>query len=210
MRVPGTPGRRRLLPGRVPGLAAPIQAVRVLDHAAVLGKQDPAVAHQPGETARGEGATAEAEEPQLIAGLVVLDQPGVAVPHVTREAVAERAAADPLAEPRAHAGLVLDELIVRLDDGILELADVRHRGPVRAVPGAVAEDDQAFAHGASLCRATAEVNRSEPLTTRSGAAAPSEPRSHRRAPRSSSASSTWRRRRNAGSASRTTTSQRQL
>src|SRR5919199_5905424 len=159
MRVPGTPGRRRLLPGCVPGLAAPIQAVRVLDHAAVLRKQDAAVAHQPCKAARGEGAAAEAEEPQLVAGLVVRDEPVVAVAHVAREPVAERAAADSLAELRAHAGLVLHELVVRLDDGLLELADVRHRGPVRAVPGAVTEDDQAFGHRASLCLLTTEVNR---------------------------------------------------
>jgi hypothetical protein len=59
-----------------------VERVGVLDPVPVLGPQDAAVAHEPDGAARGERATAEAEEVQLVAGRVVVDHEAVALLHV--------------------------------------------------------------------------------------------------------------------------------
>jgi hypothetical protein len=119
----------------------------------VVRKQDAAVPNEPGEAAGGERAAAEAEEEELIARLVALDEKGVALADVAREADPERAAAELLPRPRADAALVVHELlralVVLARDGERELGDVGGRKQtavqlLRLVPSAVAAHDQAL------------------------------------------------------------------
>jgi hypothetical protein len=141
----------RLLPPRS------VEAVRLLDAAQVLGPQNAGVAHQPDRAAGSERAATEAQEVELVARLVALDQEAIALPHVAGEAEAEGAAADALKPPGADPALVMQELggpvPVLPGDGESELRHVRGSGGavvqlIRPVPGPVATDDQPLGHEA--------------------------------------------------------------
>src|SRR5437763_12825970 len=63
-----------------------VQTVRLLDAFPVAGAENAAIAHEPDSAPGCERAAAEAEEVQLVAGLVVLDDEPVALLHVARKA----------------------------------------------------------------------------------------------------------------------------
>ena len=123
----------------------------------VFGPKDAAVANEPDSAASGECTAAEAEEVQLVSGLVVVDQEAVALLDVARETDAEPAAEQPLASARADAGLVVQEL--RVAGAVLVCERKRDLGHVRrsgnalinmvwAIPGPIAADDQTL-HGSA-------------------------------------------------------------
>ena len=65
-------------------VGAAIEGIRLLDQMPVFGPQDAAVPHEANRAARGVGATAEAEEVELVPRLVILDQEAVALLDVAR------------------------------------------------------------------------------------------------------------------------------
>jgi hypothetical protein len=117
----------------------------------VLAPQDAAVIDQPDRAACRVRAAAEAEEVQLIARLVSIDDVSIELADVPREAEAEHSAANAFHPQGAHAGLVLDHLryanglvkrpsvgVVILHESIAELHNIRRRWHMAGVPGAVA------------------------------------------------------------------------
>jgi hypothetical protein len=142
-------GGRAVGPGpvAVDGLAELVRDQR-------LAGQQPHPADHPDQAAGGVGATAEAEHEDLVAGVVVEGQEPVSRPDVVEEPEAEGTAEDPVDEVAAgpHAAEVEHQLLdapgpsqVGLD-GAGDLLDVRDVRGVRAVPGAVAADDQTLIH----------------------------------------------------------------
>ncbi len=139
-------------------VATPVEVVRGPQCAVVeRPRQEADLADEAGGGPHGERAAAEAEEPELVARLVLLDEPAVRLLHVPGQPGPERAAAkvvERVLEPplpdaalrlRAHPDVVEHQLVRALGDGVAQLRDV---GPRRGVvPGPVLEDDQA-AHGA--------------------------------------------------------------
>jgi hypothetical protein len=130
-----------------------VERVRLFDAVAVLGLQDPGIAHQPDRAARRERAAAEAEDVQLVAGDVVVDDEAVALLDVVREPNAQPAADEVLPSARPDARLVVKELevagVVGVGERERELRHVRRRRDalvdvIGAVPGSVAADDQAL------------------------------------------------------------------
>jgi hypothetical protein len=99
----------------------------------------------------GVGAPAEAEEVELVARLVGVDEEAVALLDVSGEVDAERATDEPLAAACTDAGLVVQQLrvtsLVFVRERQRELGHVRRRRDapahfIGAVPGPVAADDQ--------------------------------------------------------------------
>jgi hypothetical protein len=93
----------------------------------------------------------EAEEEDLVAGLEVLDQPGVGVPDVPRQPVPAGPAADALETLDPHALVVFRDLAHPVGPDLghrrVQLRDVGRTGLpvlglVGVVPGPVAADDQ--------------------------------------------------------------------
>src|SRR5690606_36384763 len=122
--------------------------------------QDAALADHAGEAARGVGAAAEAEQEQLVAGLVVEHQEAVGLVEVVVQAAAEGAAGELVERAAgAHALVVEHQLRHRPGAARGEQRQLYHVGGaglpvlllVRAVPGAVAEDRDPFhvVHGGS-------------------------------------------------------------
>src|SRR5690349_524700 len=95
----------------------------------MLFAEDPAVADQPRQAPRGVGAAAETKQVQLVARVERLGQKPVAVTHIARQAVSERATEQALIRSRAHARLVVQELAGLLagQNGEGELRHVRRR-----------------------------------------------------------------------------------
>src|SRR5215207_9871210 len=129
----------------------PVEPVGLLYPMSVLRPEDAAVAHQPDGAASREGAAAEPEEIQLVAGLVVVHQEAVALLHVSGEPNAEPAAEQALPAARTDAGLVVQELtsagLVLIRERQGELGHIRRRRDalvdvIRPVPGPIAADDQ--------------------------------------------------------------------
>jgi hypothetical protein len=136
-------------------VAAAIELVGVLDLSHLLGSQDARVANQADGAAGRERAAAEAEEVELVAGLVVLDQEAIAVANVAGEAETQSTAADALEALGADAVVVVQELpratavLRRHPEG--ELGDVGggdHTAAelIGAVPRAIAAHDEALGH----------------------------------------------------------------
>jgi hypothetical protein len=103
----GRPGAARMVELAVPA----VEPVGVGQPVEVVPTQDAAVAHQPRRAARGEGPSAEAEEEELVPGLVVLDQEPVALENVPREPGPEHPSADALTARRSDTQVVEDALL---------------------------------------------------------------------------------------------------
>ena len=117
--------------------------------------QDATVAHQSDRAPSGVRAATEAEEEELIARLVVLDDEPVCLLDVARQPQAQGSSAEALPRPGPNALLVVDAL---LDTGTVvpgeaesHLGDVRGAGLavtllVSRVPRAVATQHQTLGH----------------------------------------------------------------
>ncbi len=71
-----------------------------------------AVAHRPRRTASGERGTAEAEEEQLVVGLVRLHEEPIGVRHVVGQSHPEGPTAQPLPLTGSDAAVVMDALLL--------------------------------------------------------------------------------------------------
>src|SRR5918996_134635 len=132
-------------------LVVPVQLARrlvVLDRVA---PEDAALADHAHDAARGERAAAEAEEEQLVVGLVVADEEAVGIVDVVLQALAERAPGHAIDEvPGADTLIVVEDLRNApraLGGPVGEPHDVGRAGNalallIGAVPRAVAADNQ--------------------------------------------------------------------
>ena len=130
----------------------------------LLRRDQPDLVDQPSQHAHGVGAAGKAEQIDLVALLIIVDEKQIRGEHLVIEAVAGGEAKDgseillqlaPRIRPRqrADAGIVKHELPRLCPVGLAHAAiQLQHVGNVLAdlVAGAVAADDDVF-HGVSLC-----------------------------------------------------------
>ena len=150
-------GARR---GRIAALAIQLECllhrlIETLAERKLLRIDDPTVAHEPRETAHRVRATTEAEEIDVVARMVVIDEKSIALLDVSVESLARCTADHAINEASgADTRMVVRELRgsvvrVRLHDLIRE-PDVRGRGAahrirrLRAVPRSVRANDDAL------------------------------------------------------------------
>ncbi len=156
----------RVLPlRRVPALARLVAAVDVRHVVVVVLLDQAHEVHETGQAAHRERAAAEAEQVELVAGLVVVDDEPVQRADIVLHAVAERAVGDAVhrAALGADAIVVIDDLInaVRCarTDRTRDLGHVRRPALagllillVTDVPGAVGAEDDPFHERLNLIR----------------------------------------------------------
>jgi len=140
-------------------VAAAVEAVGIVKLWQVARAQEARVAQQSAQAAHRVGPATEAEQKDVVAVLVLLHEKTVGLQNVPRYPRAGNPATD-LVEPlRAHAGIVIEQLTPAVPGkGGHAHGQPGHVGRrnhpfillVRSVPGAVAADDDAFGHVASL------------------------------------------------------------
>ena len=181
-RRPSVSVHRALLPPRLrPGRArlvalGLVEAEGLVDLVGAVSGDEATLVEHPSERPHGVGAPAEAEEEDLVAGVVVLDEEAVPVLHVLLEAEPEGAAAH-LAVVRADPPVVEDHLAPPVArDRPHRAGHAEHVGGVVVegiVPGAIRADDDALGHGILLAcrhstRATLQARRPADATDHEG------------------------------------------
>src|SRR5947208_4945321 len=135
--------------------AVAIELVGRIELSGGLPLQETSVPEQAGDAVRRVRPTAEAEEENLVVGVVVvLDEEHISVLHVARQSPPEGTAAEVVERAGPNALVVIHTLLdalcgLRYHHCTRDLSDVRLAGfavpdLVRRVPGPVAADDQAL------------------------------------------------------------------
>ena len=136
--------------GRVPAL---IQRHGIADIGRRIAPHDTAIADHPDEGTRSIGPAGEAEDIDLVAGLIVEDQEHVGVDDVLDQTIAEPAAINRLAIERADTLIIEDDLLDLFatlvsaeGDGLGHFHDIGDRpdSKIELIPSAVTTDDDAL------------------------------------------------------------------
>ena len=133
---------------------APVAHEHLIDAKRRAALQQAALGNEPGQASRRIGAAAEAENEDLVARLVVVDQPFIGAGDRGIDTLAEHAAADPFTEFGAEAGGVIGALLAAI--GACR-QDQRAKPPdvgvvADLVPGAVQKQCETFLRGGCRIR----------------------------------------------------------